>query len=201
MNSEPENRRSFRMFESVHLTYELISDREFHEGRVHRKVRLGTGRGLRSAMLDLDARLTERLYLLRAESGVAAECVALLNEKIGLLLEQMPNVRRPKSSLAKREPQVCELGADGMVFGTEKRIGTGTRLALRFLLSSSHRYIETFCTVVREAPPPDPGDPRHPFGVGVEFVDLEASQREIIIQHLFNRESESLRARRQQLDG
>lgn len=201
MTSERENRRSFRMFESIHLSYEAISDREFHEGRARRKIRLGSNHGLRSMILDLDTRLAERLYLLRAESSAAAECISLLNEKLSILVDQIPEVRKSKSALARREPQICELGADGMLFGTDKEIAPGTRLALRFLLSSSHRYIETFCTVVREAPPPDPDDTMHPFGTVVAFLDMESSQKEIIIQHLFNRESENLRARRQQMDG
>lgn len=200
MASERENRRSFRMFETVHLDYEVISDREFHEGRARRKIRLGTADGLRSTILDLDARLAERLYLLRAESSVTAECISLLNEKLSILVDHIPEVRESKSSLARRDPQLCELGADGMLFGTDKEIAPGIRLALRFLLSSSHRYIETFCIVVREAPPPDPDDQRHPFAIVVAFVDMEPSQKEVIIQHLFNRESETLRARRQQLD-
>lgn len=200
MTSERENRRSFRLFESIHLNYEVISDREFHEGRARRKIRLGANNGLRSTILDLDARLAEWLYRLRAESSAAAECISLLNDKVGLLVDRLPEMRKSKSSLAKQEPQVCELGADGMLFGTDKEIAPGTRLSLRFLLASSHRYIEAFCTVVREAPPPGPDDGRHPFGIVVAFVDMESSQKEIIIQHLFNRESETLRARRQQMD-
>lgn len=196
MNDGRENRRSFRILESVHLICETISDREFHEGLERRKIRRGVNEGLRSMILDLDARLTERLYVLQAESRAAAECIGLLNEKLSAVIEQLPVMRKSKTALAERQPQLCELGADGMLFGTEAPIATGTRLALRLLLMPGNRYIETFCTVTRQIPPPDGEDERYPCGVAVEFLGMPSSQKEIIIQHLFNREAESLRTRR-----
>ena len=196
MNDEREKRRSFRVAEWLHLHYEVISDREFHEGRTRRNARLGGVDGLCSTLLDLDARLAEKLYLLRASSSTAAECISILNDKVTAVIERLPELRQKKASLAEREPQQCELGADGMSFGTELAFEPGQRLAIRFLLGATHRYIETFGTVVRQVPPPDPEDTRHPCGVVVEFHGLEAPQREVIIHHLFSREAETLRKRR-----
>ncbi len=200
MNDEREKRRSFRVTEYVHLEYAGISDREFHEGRARRNARLGGVDGLCSTLLDLDARLAEQLYLLRATSSTAAECISLLDSKLTAIVERMPEVRQQKTSLAAREPQRCELGADGMSFGTTEEIEPGRHLAIRFLLGATHRYIETFGTVVRQIPPPDPEDQRHSHGVVVEFHGLEPPQREVIIHHLFCREAETLRARRRRAD-
>ena len=55
--SGQENRRSFRVTERVYLKYEVISDREFHEGLEHRKLRQGVSDGIRSTLLDLDVPL------------------------------------------------------------------------------------------------------------------------------------------------
>ncbi len=191
-------RRSFRVRESVQLDYEILSEREFREGAVRRSARLGHLRGLRSRLLDIDARLAERLYLLRASSAAVAECLTLMNEKIDAVIARLPEVRDQTAALASREPQVTELGADGMILGTERALAPGTHLALRLLLPPNNRYIETFATVLRDVPAPDPEDQRHPHGAAVEFSGLETAQREVIIQHLFNREAEALRARRLQ---
>ncbi len=196
MNDEREKRRSFRVTEWLHLDYAVISDREFHEGRARRNARLGGVSGLCSTLLDLDAQLAEKLYLLRASSSTAAECISILNDKLTAVVERLPELRQQKTSLAEREPLQCELGADGISFGTGEAIEPGQRLAIRFLLGASHRYIETFGTVVRQVPPPDPEDARHSCGVVVEFHGLEAPQREVIIHHLFSREAETLRERR-----
>jgi hypothetical protein len=197
MTKEKEGRRSFRIFESIHLSYEIISDREFHEGLERRKIRLGVNDGVSSRILDLDARLSERLYILRSESVVTADCIALLNEKLSVVIDQLPEMRKAKSSLTRTEPQMCELGADGMLFGTDRDLAPGTRLALRFLLRSNNRYVETFSQVQRRAEAPD-DSARFAFGVAVEFLGMQPSQKEIIIQHLFSRESETLRLRKRQ---
>lgn len=200
MNSGRENRRSFRIKETVYLKYEVISDREFHEGLERRKIRLGASSGIRSQILDLDTRLKERLFLLKGESSRIAECLNLLNEKLNTVIEQFPELRETKASLASSEPQTCEVGADGMVFSTDKPYSAGTKLALRFLLAADNRYVETFCSVVRDAEPVEEGNPVRPFYVAVEFQGMKAAQKEILIQHLFDRESETLRMRRLNLD-
>ena len=196
MKDERERRRSFRVVEYVHLDHQLISDREFQEGRARRNAKRGGVDGLCSTLLDLDARLAEQLYLLRATSATAAECISILDRKLTAIVERIPEIRQQKTSLAAREPQRCELGADSISFGTSEEIEAGRHLAIRFLLGATHRYIETFGTVIRQTPAPDPEDGRHPHGVVVEFHGLEAPQREIIIHHLFCREAEALRARR-----
>ena len=195
-----DNRRSFRVTERVYLKYEVISDREFHEGLDHRKLRQGVSDGVRSTILDLDARFEEKLYLLRNESGRLAEVMTILNDKLNAIIEQLPEMRQSKASLARSEPLTCDIGADGMAFAAEKHLETGTKLALRLLLESDNRYIETFARVVRNIDPPGELDANRPFGVAVEFDGMKPAQKEILIQHLFNRESETLRMRRLELD-
>ena len=195
-----ENRRSFRVAERVYLKYEVISDREFHEGLDHRKLRKGVSDGLRSKILDLDARFEEKLYVLRTESGRLAECMSILNEKLNAVIEQLPDLRQSKASLARSEPLTCDIGADGMAFPADKHLEDGTKVALRFLLESDNRYIETFARVVRNIDPPGDFDASRPFGIAVEFDGMKPAQKEMLIQHLFNRESETLRMRRLELD-
>ena len=198
--SNTETRRSFRILETVYLKYDVISDQEFSEGIDRRKLKLGQSEGFRSTILDLDTRLDQKLYRLRAESSVLAQCLSLLSEKIDAVIQQLPEIRESKSSLAKSDPRLCELSADGMVFPTQQSFDPGTKLALRLLLESDNLYLETFARVVRIVVPPGELTAQRPFGLAVEFHGLKPAEKEVLIQHLFSRESETLRQRRLDLD-
>ena len=195
-----DNRRSFRVSERVYLKYEVIDDLDFNRGLEHRKLRLGGSNGVRSKIVDLDARLDERMFLLRSESGRLAECMSLLNDKINAIIEHLPELRQSKASLAQSDPQTCDIGADGMAFAVDQQLAPGTKLALRFLLEADNRYVETFAEVLRNIDPPGDPHPDRPYGVAVAFSGMKTSEKEMIIQHLFNRESETLRMRRLKID-
>jgi hypothetical protein len=199
MTNGQDNRRSFRVNESVYLKHDLLTDQEFHEGLEHRKLKLGINDGAQAMLVDLDARLSEVMYRLSAENEFAGKCITLLNDKVNLLLDQMPGTRETKSSLIKQQPQTCDVGADGMVFAASAPLEIGTKLHLQFLLSTDNRYVETFAHVVRQTDSPS-ADPELPHGIAVEFHGMKPAQREILIQHMFNLESETLRMRRLQLD-
>jgi len=53
---------------------------------------------------------------------------------------------------------------------------------------------------VRLVDPPDFSSPDLKYGIAVEFVKLPRAQREILIQHMFNLESQTLRMRRLELE-
>lgn len=192
-----QNRKSFRMSDTVHLLYDVIDDAIFEQGVERWKLQLGSGAGLRSTLLDIDARIQEKIMILQAESTTnVAEALLLLNAKINAVMDGLPEMRESKVALANQEPQACEIGADGMLFAADKEYAPGTKMALRFLLATDSRYIETFCDVVRITKPPENSNANLPYGIAVRFCGMPAAQKEIIIQHLFDRESETLRMRR-----
>lgn len=200
MKDPKENRRSFRVSESVYLKYEVLSGDEFREGIERRKLRLGADDGAQAALVDIEARLSEAMFLLNGQSAGLGRCMTLLNDKLNVVIEQLPSLRESKASLARKPPQTCEVSADGMVFSCKDPMEVGTKLSLRFLLSSDNRYVESFCEVVRLTDPPDTSNPELLYGIAVEFQNMPSTQREILIQHMFSRESETLRMRRLEMD-
>lgn len=195
-----ENRRSFRVSETVYVKFETLSEEEFEQGLEHYKLQLGSSDGAQAKLVDLEARVSEALFLLKAENTKVANILSLLNDKVNVVVEQLPSLRKTKASLAKTKPQDCDVSADGMIFSTDQEVSVGDRLHLQVLLSSDNRYLETFCQVVRVTDPPDSSASGYRFGVGVEFLDMPRAQREILIQYMFSRESESLRIRRLEID-
>jgi hypothetical protein len=200
MSNEKMHRKSFRILGTVQLVYEVIDDRTFERGIGHWKLRSGAGTGFRSTLLDVDARFREKLLILQTESPTLAAALKLLNTKIDAMMEQLPDVRNSKMILAKQDPQTCEISADGMLFAADREYPEGTKMALRFLLAADSRYVETFCRVVRMTQPPDDSDSALIYGVAVEFCGMQSAQKDIIVQHLFDRESETLRMRRLEID-
>jgi len=198
--SDQENRRSFRISETIFLKYEALTEEEFAEGLERRKLRMGIDDGAPSRLADLEARLSEAMYMLGAEHEKVGRCLVILNDKINLAIEQLPSLRRTRTALTQDPPQTCEIGADGMSFGVEQPIAVGSKLHLRMLFETDNRFIETFCTVIRQADSPSGGDSPLPHGVAVEFHAMQPAMRETLIQHMFNRESETLRMRRLQLE-
>ena len=195
-----DNRRSFRISESVYVKYDVLTEKEFSAGIEHRKLRLGLNDGAQASLVDIEARLGEAMFLLSAEHAKVARCMTLLNDKLNVVIEQLPGLRETKTSLAKLPPQTCDVGADGMVFSAAEPVEVDAKLHLQFLLSSDSRFVETFCRVVRITDSPDDSGQDLPYGIAVEFVNLPPSQREILIQHMFSRESETLRMRRLEMD-
>ena len=61
-----ENRRSFRISESVYIKYEIIDDETVQNGLEHYKLKLGISDGAQAKLVDIEARLSEAMYLLSA---------------------------------------------------------------------------------------------------------------------------------------
>ncbi len=201
MSNGDENRRSFRVNESAYLKYDLLTDEEFELGLAHRKISRGENDDLRARLVEIDARLSETMYRMTGESDTVGKCITLLNDKINLLFDALPGVQQTKADLAQQQLLQCDVGADGIVFPSKQQIEVGAKLHLRMLLASDKRMVETFCRVVRHAEVPPGNDPdTYTVGIAVEFHGMMPSEREMLIQHMFNKESETLRMRRLQLD-
>lgn len=196
--NDKENRRSFRISEAVYLKVEALTDDEFAEGLERRKLRLGIDDGAQSRLIDLEARLSETMFMLNPENDQIGRCLTLLNDKLNLAIEQLPGLRRTKSALTMNPPQTCDIGADGMVFGSETAMQVGAKLHVQMLLETDNRFIESFAAVVRASDPP--AGSNKPFGVAIEFHAMQPAVREILIQHMFSKESETLRMRRLQIE-
>lgn len=196
MNNGREKRRAFRILERVHLKYEVLTDREFENGLEEHRMSKGIAEGSRSRLTDIDARLGEKLYVVRSQSPAAAECLALLNQKVNLLIEQFPALRESQTSLVRSEAQSCEVSAVGMTFAANEVLAPGTKLAMRLLFVADNCYIETLARVVRKLDRPGTASAEKPFSVAVDFQGMKPEQKDVLIQHLLNRESETLRLRR-----
>lgn len=200
MTNGKDNRRSFRISESVYVKHEVVDDETVENGLEHFKLSQGISDSAQAKLVEIEARLSEAMFLLSSENGKLGRCMTLLNDKLNIVIEQLPSLRETKKSLAKTLPQTCDVSADGLVFSTKQPLSVGDKLYVQFMLSTDNRYIESFCHVVRLDDSPDSSGQDLPYGIAVEFLNMPPAQREILIQHMFSRESETLRMRRLEMD-
>ena len=200
MTNGKDQRRSFRISESVYVKFEVVDDETVKNGLEHYKLSLGISDSAQAKLVEIEARLSEAMYLLSAENGKVGRCMTLINDKLNIVIEQLPSLRETKQSLAKTPPQTCDVSADGLVFSSKRPLSVDDKLYIQFMLSTDNRYVESFCRVVRLDDPPDNSGQDLPYGIAVEFLNMPPAQREILIQHMFSRESETLRMRRLEMD-
>ncbi len=195
-----DNRRSFRINETVFLRYEVLTDQDFHDGIERFKLRHGHDADAHAQIVDIDSRLSEAMFLMNGEADNVCRLIALLNEKVNVVMNMLPGFAKSRAALAKMPAQIAEISADGMVFAADKQIPIDTKLHLSFLLESDNRYMESFCRVVRHVDSPHDGSDGLKYGTAVEFHGMRPEQREVLIQYMFSRETETLRLRRLEIE-
>lgn len=201
MSNEFDNRRSFRITETVYLKALPLSEDEYARGLEHHKMKLGLNDGVHARLLELDARLHEALLHLGNEGDHVGRCLTMLNEKLNLVISELPSVRKRRTQLAQQAPQRCEISADGLVFTSEHSFEKGDKLHIQMLLSDDGSFVESFAEVIRLTEPPvgDEAAAEH-YGICVEFRGMRPEQRETLFQHMFMHETQALRLRRLQED-
>ncbi len=195
-----ENRRSFRIRETVFLKYEVLTDQDFHDGIDRYKLRHGHDADAHAQIVDIDARLSEAMFLMNGEADNVCRLITLLNDKVNLIMNLLPGFAESRAALASMPAQTCEISADGMVFAADRQIPVDTKLHLSFLFESENRYMESFCRVVRHVESPHDGSNGLKYGTAIEFHGMRPEQREILIQYMFSRETETLRMRRLEVE-
>lgn len=200
MSKHQERRRSFRVTETVLLDFVRLSEEEFNKGIDRWRLRSGGSSGLRTRVMDLDARLEETLFRVGKDAPGISEVARLLNEKINTVMEALPEFQETRSDLVMRPAQECEIGSEGMLFGTDETLAAGTRLLVRFLVLPENRLFETFAKVQRARPAESDELGAFSHHVAVEFHGMNAAERENLIQHLFMKQTQVLRMRRKEAE-
>ena len=167
---EREMRRSFRIREQAFIEARELSDADY-------------------------AAIQEAFTLLGNAARPVRDCLSALNDKINLLFDEQPERQAAIEALTARDAATCEIGATGIRFDLDRPLAEGAKIFLRVLLTSDRHYLETAAVVRRTPEPLNEGLPGR-YGVAAEFVGFSEAESELLIRHLFQRESESLRMRR-----
>ncbi len=200
MTREDDRRRSFRIVETVLLSCTGLEDSEFEAGIEAWRIGNGNTSRTRSLLVDLDARLDEHMFRIGADASSASEALRILNEKINVIAYALPDFKSATNALAEKSSQRCELSSEGMHFGLDESLPQGAGVVLQFIVLPENRYFETFARVVRSGPSTNDDFAPYTHSCAVTFEGMSPAERENLIQHLFTRQSQTLRLRRRQLD-
>lgn len=127
------------------------------------------------------------------ESAVIARLIEHLDRKldrvIGVLMVHELGSRCP-------EPVAVDIGANGMGFASTEVFEVGQALDIRLIMPTTGLGLHTLAHVVRCGESGKGGG----FNVGVQFQFLRSYDREILVQHLLQRQSMLLQQRKQGIE-
>ncbi|MDF1761928.1 MAG: PilZ domain-containing protein [Oleibacter sp.] len=179
-----ERRRYFRLDDEVILDFETISKDEASRWRERNKKH-------RNELSEIEHEIANVLYLLQSQNPTVAKVMNLFNRKVNLLNSSSYSAKDDSYTATEVRTQV-NLSACGMSFETSEELSSSDNLRLYMQLKPSNMPVSLLGTVVGV----DKTDnSKSPFLVRVNFEGLLEAEQELLIQHLFQLQSRSLKAR------
>jgi hypothetical protein len=188
-----DRRRYFRITDNVILNYRVVDQASLELGIIQLKSNRMGRDYLQSAMLGMETRLQELIILIGRTSPQVAEALDLLNKKTSMM-ERMLNADRDNIDLGtlQRPSSEVSLSAGGLSFDSDKALKDGENLEVELILLPDYTYIKAYGKVVscyREE-----GQETLRIGVDIEF--MREDDREEMIRHVLNRQTQLLMEKR-----
>lgn len=189
----PQERRRFvRIEDEIALKYSVISKEALDE-RVAQLQTYPPGFLRLASHFAADSRqMGPVLGRIRAQQPELACYLGMVNKKLDLLARSLSITDH---ELADEPTRRVNLSAGGISFYAEKYLCPETLLELRLFAFPSLLYLVTFGTVRRCAQIKRP-DEGFPYLIAIEFDFITEEDREMLVQHIVQRELSQLRARR-----
>lgn len=188
--SEAERRRYFRIKDQVALKYRTLSEQEYADA-------VGGMPDSRSGLMSLantfaasTRQMAPTVRRIRELHPELCRYLAMVNEKLDMLARAFSVA---ESEMASWPTQRVCLSAGGIAFDAQAPLLVGARLKVTLVLYPSLVHIVALGSVVR-CRPSCTGEANQ--RVAVQFTDITEEDRELLIQHIVQRESRRLRARR-----
>lgn len=181
-----ERRRFFRIDDHVILKVRKVDEHEIgpssHPGKAweHDEIL--------KALMGMDAQAKTVISRVREIMPDVGQALDVLNNKLNLLTRA---VSQHDQELSLEDTQPVNLSGSGMAYCSDEPLENGNFVELELTLFPSYHYIVTYAKVVHSEPA-DEGRQR----ISVEFYQLREEDREVLMQHIFRREGEMLRLRR-----
>ena len=179
-----ERRRFFRVDDEVIMDFRTISREEFEEWRSKHQQQS-------SELKQLEQELTLIIHQVRSSNPVVGQALELLNRKINLL-HKKPQQDGQAFNATEALIRV-NLSACGIAFYTDENLQNDTHLLLNLQLKPSNATLSLAGTLVSVH---EVNHEHGKFQVRINFDGLKEAEQEMLIQHLFQLQSRSLRQQR-----
>lgn len=189
---DTERRRFFRIQDEVRLAVRVVTEGDL----MGEAAWAGTDPPGRQALANTFSATTQQTeYLLRRikeDQPDIARYLGALNEKLDLLARLLS---LEESGLADMPARLVSLSAVGVSFPWEREIAPPASVEITMLLAPSLQCVRALGKVLRcENAPRAQGV--SPYRISVEFAHIGRDERELLIQHIVQRESALLREKR-----
>ena len=184
-------RRFFRITDAIHVAYEVIDEEATLESldNKHKEVMIDAISVIEQHNEDISCTLCE----LGESAPIVAKAITAVNDKIDTLLNllELDNVIVQKKL---QRVEAASVSACGIAFPVGEMLKVGQRLKLMMHLESSDTRLTLIGSVV------DCNELGEEYYLRVEFVDMNDTDREHLIQHIVQRQSILLKMLREQSD-
>jgi len=182
-----ERRRYFRLDDEVVMDFRAISQDEFLHWKENQTLE-------KNELRDLEKELGTLLHHLQSTQPSMARILELINRKINLLHGHSSETLEANISGTESRVRV-NLSACGMSFHTDQDPGEDKYLLFNLQLKPSNAMLTLAGTIVAAE---QTGDPDKPWLLRINFEGLRESEQELLIQHLFQLQTRTLKHLRDQ---
>jgi hypothetical protein len=183
-------RRFFRIIDALGVSYRVISEKESPA-----KSDVGEDAGAvqfvdtLSVMNDYNTFIQVSLEKLKTQDSHAAVAIEQLNKKVDTIL-MMLELDSLITQRACHRVEEASISASGIAFPIEEQLQANTYLALDLLLRPSSKHVNAVGKVIAC----DRLSEESVYYLRVEFTEMMDRDKEILIQHIVQRQGTLLRA-------
>lgn len=190
-----ERRQYFRIQDSVLIKYRVLqSDMQ---DSVQREAEMNRTRieNARAALFGIETDFQEMCEKLRKEQPAVVSVLQIINRKINLLERVISTeVLTPSTTEStEHEPKFVNLSGGGLSVRAENPLAEHANLVIDLVLLPGHEPMRVFGEVVYCRESDEQG-----YEIGIEYNNIRHQDRERLVQHVLNRQSEQLRLEREQ---
>ncbi len=190
-NNHSERRRFFRIKDEILLFYKLLDNGEIPADKSFKEQTVDPF-SLTAALSHLTEDTRVQLKLLEKNYPDVSAYLKILDRKINLIAQSVLLNDKSMEGQASKE---VDLSASGLAFCSENRIEVGSILELKMILPPSLVAVITYGNVVH-CEPKEASDAVDPsYNIGVDFLNIEEQDRELLIRHIVKRQMVQLRKR------
>ncbi len=191
-----ERRSFFRIDDTIRMTLRRIEPSELPVRLDRLDSDMAGNFTVMSSLAAITAQMAVGLRRIENRDADLAAYLRAIDQKIEVIGRAF--VAQEPELMSERVNPV-NLSAGGMCVGVDDVYETGTELEIRMLLFPSFHGLLIYGTVVESGPVADDDplshDHRYPYRVRIEFTHIRERDRELLIRHLLQRQSNQLRHR------
>lgn len=191
MNSNESNRRRFfRIVDALGVSYKVMTEAELAGGDKEDSEQVSRQFvDTFSVMKNYNNVLNEALEKIQPRDPDTATAIEQLNKKFDALL-MMLELDSLITQRACHKVAEASISASGIAFPVEEKLEPNTFLALELLLRPSSKHVSAIGKVIAC----DTLSDDNVFYLRVEFIEMTLKDKEVLIQHIVQRQGALLRA-------